>query len=634
LLGTLFLDFMSRRGVGFGTQHRYNFADSLGQFYVYTVRDKSTGATQLDTRFRHQQRLFGDFIADVGFDSTRNNQFTAPGSSVRNVDLALQSASRRAYLSLRSERSESPFFGKTDSLTGQFSVQRAVVGRNTFLDFSSDYRRSLIVLGEPRSEELTNRLQITRNSRLFDTILRFEKLQDLDHNTSPGDQFRNALDRVPEIAFLWSSARNQRKLMGLLPADAQLSFGDFREFGSNPDAPNGLRLRRTYFQLDFPGIGDEYVKRWGENTELGLGGTFRQSLYSNDTAQYVLDTRARLQRTFGERAGIVFDYLKQRPVGFTPFLFDVVVPYHSLDLGLFWQTGRLELEAPQTPAETSLTRKSLTPSATPLFSRERAETAQRFVTPKFRFNLSTGRDFENNAFRDLIWRAQFIPTRSFYTSLSAAYDFNEGEFRDMILRLRAGSQALAPFLTYPSYGGIYPYSYPGSPNYPGAAPPIYPYGNSAPYGGYNSPYGAPYGLTSPYAPRYVPADQPLFCSQEPQPEKGKRRSVFKRIGVNLAARFNPSTGQLGRVNTYLNWQLSDKWAIEWLGGYNGITKDLDFSQVRVTRDLHCFQAYLTADKFRREVRLDIALKAFPLFDTRFGVGGQGQLLSPSVGEIF
>lgn len=613
LLGTLFLDFMTKRGIGYGAQHSYGFADALGAIYFYTVNDRSTGARQFDVRFRHQQRLARDVIATLGVDSTKNNQFTAPGSSFRNIDFSLQSPSRNMFLHLRSEKSASPFFGGTDSLAGQFSIQRAQISRNTFLDFSADYRRSLIVLGEPRSEELTNRLQLTHTGRLLETILRFEKLQDLDNNTSPGDEFRNALDRVPEIALFWSSNRNQRKLLGLLPADAQFSVGDYREYGNpNQTGGGGLRLRRTYFQLDFPGVGDEYVKRWGENTELTFGGTFKQSLYSNDTAQYVLEYRSHFQHGFGERAGVFLDYWRQKPVGFTPFLFDVVVPFHSLDLGLFYQTGQLTLEVPRPP--------------TPFLSREQpAETRQpevlHFFTPKFRFNLSAGKDLENGAYRDLVWRAQFIPTRSFYASVSAAHDLNAGEFRDVILRLRAGAQALAPFLSYPGHGEYYPFSQ--FPHFP-----ISPYDSFSPYGGYPSPYGTPFGLPSPYAPRYGTGAVPLSS------ERSKPRSVFKRIGFNVAARFNPTTGKLGRVNTYLNWQLSDQWAIEWLAGYNGLTKEMDFSQFRITRDLHDFQVYLTADKFRREVRLDVTLKAFPLFDTRFGTGGQGQLLSPSVGDIF
>ncbi|MCS6863272.1 MAG: hypothetical protein NZT92_23440, partial [Abditibacteriales bacterium] len=349
LLGTLFLDFMTQRGIGIGTQHSYGFADALGTIYFYTVNDRRTGATQFDVRFRHQQRLLDDVLATLGFDSTKNNQFTAPGTSFRNLNFSVQSPSRNVFLNLRSERSTSPFFGGTDSLTGQFAIQRAQISRNTFLDFSADYRRSLIVLGEPRSEELTNRLQLTRTGRLLETILRFEKLQDLDRFTSPGDEFRNALDRVPEIALFWSSNRNQRKLFGLLPADAQFSVGDYREYGNpHQTGVGGLRLRRTYFQLDFPGVGDEYIKRFGENTELTFGGTFKQALYSNDTAQYVLEYRSHFQHGFGERAGIFVDYWRQKPVGFTPFLFDGVVPFHALDMGLFYQTGRLTWEVPRT----------------------------------------------------------------------------------------------------------------------------------------------------------------------------------------------------------------------------------------------------------------------------------------------
>jgi hypothetical protein len=61
-------------------------------------------------------------------------------------------------------------------------------------------------------------------------------------------------------------------------------------------------------------------------------------------------------------------------------------------------------------------------------------------------------------------------------------------------------------------------------------------------------------------------------------------------------------------------------------------KELSFNQVRVTRDLHCFNLYATYDQQRKEFRLDLALKAFPFVDTRLGRTDLGEGFGPFIGD--
>ena len=68
-------------------------------------------------------------------------------------------------------------------------------------------------------------------------------------------------------------------------------------------------------------------------------------------------------------------------------------------------------------------------------------------------------------------------------------------------------------------------------------------------------------------------------------------------------------------------------------GYDGYGKSFDFSQIRITRDLHCFNLYATYDGQRQELRFDLAIKAFPFADTRFGRNQFSEGFDPFVGDV-
>jgi hypothetical protein len=78
--------------------------------------------------------------------------------------------------------------------------------------------------------------------------------------------------------------------------------------------------------------------------------------------------------------------------------------------------------------------------------------------------------------------------------------------------------------------------------------------------------------------------------------------------------------------------------LEALGGYNGLAKRLDYSGVRLTRDLHCWEAALTytnQNGFYKQnsIALELRIKAFPSYST-FGTGQFGEALGTSVGDVY
>lgn len=112
----------------------------------------------------------------------------------------------------------------------------------------------------------------------------------------------------------------------------------------------------------------------------------------------------------------------------------------------------------------------------------------------------------------------------------------------------------------------------------------------------------------------------------------RRKARFLGGTVDLGLRYSPDLGRLSRVNAQMDILATRKTRIELLTGYNGFSRQIDFNQIRVTRDLHCFNLFATYDQSRKELRFDLALKAFPFVDSRYGIGQFGQGLDPRIGS--
>ena len=113
----------------------------------------------------------------------------------------------------------------------------------------------------------------------------------------------------------------------------------------------------------------------------------------------------------------------------------------------------------------------------------------------------------------------------------------------------------------------------------------------------------------------------------------RNRNRFGGGQFGLGVRYSPTTQEITRANGSLDINLGKKTRVQALAGYDGFSKRFDFSQIRVTRDLHCFNLFATYDGQRKEVRFDLALKAFPFADTRFGRNEFSEGFDASVGDV-
>lgn len=113
------------------------------------------------------------------------------------------------------------------------------------------------------------------------------------------------------------------------------------------------------------------------------------------------------------------------------------------------------------------------------------------------------------------------------------------------------------------------------------------------------------------------------------------RPPNRLLGGNLdmGIRYSADSGQLERVNATADIFVTGKTRVQALTSYNGFSKEFDLNQVRVTRDMHCFNLFVTFDQQRKQLRLDLSLKALPFLDTRFGQSRLGEGFDPFVGQV-
>lgn len=112
----------------------------------------------------------------------------------------------------------------------------------------------------------------------------------------------------------------------------------------------------------------------------------------------------------------------------------------------------------------------------------------------------------------------------------------------------------------------------------------------------------------------------------------------ERLMLDIGTRYDIQTGKLGLARGKLDWRIGDKWRLQGITSWNGLTKKYDYKAFRLTRDLHCWEvslSYTDETGFRRDkgFSLDFRIKVFPTVD-RFGIGQYGQMVDTTMGEYY
>ena len=498
--GTLLLDLMTRKGVGTGIRHIYNPTNVNGDLTLYHVYDNTINKDTLWGSFNHTQRLSDSLITSFSSDFRSNSYLYAPQSTTLINRFAFTRNRPTATSSLVINQDISDVSIETTNLAGNLRHHQTF-GTDAFFDSNIDYVEH--TTSNNSNSRLTSKALYTKNGDKFDWSVAAEDITDLtDEGFIGGGRFAG-IERLPEVSLYSDSARLGSFLPLKTPAKMRLTFGQYNELPANTD------LGRALFDLAVP----NQLKSLSSTWSLQASGGFRQFFYSDNTAQYSISANTELKKKIGEKSSFGLTYRYQQPRGYTPFRFDYIGRYNTVN-------GALNLQE----------------------------------TQQFRMSLITGYNFAQNSFpwQDVVFRSSYEPNNSLLLYTATSYDPNKSQWRTLInqLRIRAAED-------------------------------------------------------------------------------------FK---LDLGTRYDPVRGQLASIRSQLDWQASKKWRFQALAGYNGFTNSFDYRSLKITRDLHCWEASLTfVDQngfyTDRGIYFNLRIKAFPVFDS-FGVGPYGAALDTSVGQVY
>jgi LPS-assembly protein len=317
-------DYMTKLGFGLGGELGYDTENVLGSVGVYAILGRDD---TMVSNWTHAQRI-GRSRLDTDVRWQRNNYLTAPDSSILTGRAQLTIPSRAGSTSLGYFRnsSDTGVFGSSTQ-TATLSDTRSF-GRDTRTSFNLSWNDSL-----SQSAGAT----LSQNQR-FD--FRFNGSQELRSLTADllyqrsipvgeGLNFSQSSDRTP----LLSLRSDSRRLFGALfgakwPLRFESSLGELRDPGGSP-------LTRITF---------ESLLNRSENLGRGFGvdwnALYRQGLYSDDTAQYLLGYGGNLKYSFTKGSQLRLSYRNQKQFGFTPLSIDLAGQNDLFQFGADVEHGR------------------------------------------------------------------------------------------------------------------------------------------------------------------------------------------------------------------------------------------------------------------------------------------------------
>lgn len=321
--GTARVDLMQRRGLGLSINQDY----AQGQLNLYWLRDNQQGAQSLTGRFQHTQnfrtlqtRWNGDY---------RRNSYLIGDSTAWNLqtEWLLPARTGQTRLTFNESRSLAATY---ENIGRVWSLQETRTFGNLQANLSGTYQENENRFGTTRTGM---RQWSTRSSLLYG--MGTASLQ-LDYErvlpVGAGAVVFGGLERLPELSFNAPFAwliKNPPPLAR--ESQVRIGIGSFAE-GST------TRIRRERYALNWQG-------QWRTGTQTNLFYGFKQTFYSDNTAQYVLQANWEQRWLWGSRAELSLRWNYIRPYGYSPLSVDRVGFYNILSgdlrttLGNEWKLG-------------------------------------------------------------------------------------------------------------------------------------------------------------------------------------------------------------------------------------------------------------------------------------------------------
>jgi LPS-assembly protein len=311
------LDYMTRLGPALGLDYVYEAEGLDGRINAYSVlgADKTSTVTA-----KHEHKIGpGNFLFDAAYQN--HNYLTAPQSTLLNTRAQyvlpwIAGNTRLGWYRVSSDRAGFSSVTQNISLADTHTWARWL---STQLDAS--LARSQSSSGTD-SERLDLRFLGRGDLRTMTADLLYQR--SIPVGGSEG--FFSSTDRTPMLTLRTDSRRLfDPAVASLWPMRAEFSIGELA------DPASGGSITRMDFN-----VGINRTERKG-NSAFRWSGGFKQGVYSDDTAQYVLDTNLGWTYNFGARSRLDLAYRNHRAFGFSPLAMDRTGRNDAFSLDLNYQ---------------------------------------------------------------------------------------------------------------------------------------------------------------------------------------------------------------------------------------------------------------------------------------------------------
>ncbi|MBU0687247.1 MAG: hypothetical protein KKB81_05290 [Candidatus Margulisbacteria bacterium] len=441
--GLFLLDYMEKKGVGYGFDHSYTLNDANdGRLYVYHVEERDTGYSDWVIRLDHQARLNSNTDLSFGHESSsiylvpsgrRNrsiNLFRLKHFSDRTLDIKGSSLDDRISqledyslsFSHKQDRyaTNYQYAFKRDkrsphwvSFSHRIDHNQPLIWDSLNFSLSAPYSSYTTAEGLQANERFEPSITLTQNGVLpvlGGYSLQFSENWYIDpdqklYTADDGDQY---LEKQPEVNL--SLSPYDLKLFNLA---SSFSYGYFHEVKYVP----ALRRNRDYATGKL-GMGLVASK----DIPVGLGSILKlqegieQYSYNPGDARYQLDEQVRLEtQGFSFYRNNIF-YHRRFAEGNTPFFFDQQSSFKSAiaDSMTFYYLSKFVWNF----------------SGGYNFLTKKYETARTDLTiapdQRLKLTFKTGFDIENQKYVDLVSKIRIRPSNMLTGELKNNYDLNTG----------------------------------------------------------------------------------------------------------------------------------------------------------------------------------------------------------------
>lgn len=327
------LAYMTKLGTEIGADFTYDRLDMRGT--IRTTGRFGPQGQSMEVVTQHSQNL-GSVRIDVSNNFQRQSYLLAPENTLLNsvVSLNWSQATGQTGLSYyRASNDGSSFKYLQQTLTLNDTRN---FGRSTRWDISmihSSNSSSFSGGTDVKREQLDLQMRGTHDMKAGTAELEYRRSIPIGEV----ENFFGSADRTPVLSFRSTSERILGSRFREYPVQINFSLGEYTQPGQQQE-----RLSRGALELAF-----------AKSTTSGrlttdLGGTYKQGVYSDGTAQYIKGANGGFRYGLGRGVGLNFRYNFLEPHGFTPFNFDRSGEYNLATMDLSFNPTRTTLLGAQT----------------------------------------------------------------------------------------------------------------------------------------------------------------------------------------------------------------------------------------------------------------------------------------------